>query len=314
LLSELVEFAFQSPRCPTGQRPSKLAEYQRRLRALESIAHHHKHIPMLKFPDFQLEIFPGWPPRSAICGGEQTRKSIAHRTRLNSAGPGILVRADTCTAARKARWISLACIPDTLESAASNSTPMAQPAYIRRESRRAFFIHQFPQFWLQQRDDGRKRGATMRWRKRKDHGNGRGSSTSKQIVRRGRGAAAGRKISREAQNGSRDRSGAPYDNGHTVVALWKPTLARVLATLDCFDMVLVDEAQLCRRITPICDWRAQRLNPAIVFTAANQESRGDVFLPEWDRATSAGRVPTSYAAPPRRREELPTTTATRSIP
>jgi SNF2-related domain len=76
-----------------------------------------------------------------------------------------------------------------------------------------------------------------------------------------------------------------YDNGLTIRCVWKPTLARMLAQHDCFDMVLVDEGTIMQADDSHLGNGVRMLNPRYryVFTGTPIKNRVDsaFWLMKW---------------------------------
>jgi hypothetical protein len=100
-----------------------------------------------------------------------------------------------------------------------------------------------------------------------------------------------------------------YENGWTVRCVWKPTLARVLASLDSFDMVLVDEGTVIQADFAHLAIGVRLLNPRYryVFTGTPIKNRVEsiFWLMKWVCGNQPGptaRFP--YAASAEAREEF----------
>jgi hypothetical protein len=76
-----------------------------------------------------------------------------------------------------------------------------------------------------------------------------------------------------------------YDNGQTIRCVWKPTLARMLAQHDVFDMVLVDEGTIMQADNSHLGNGVRMLNPRYryVFTGTPIKNRVDsaFWLMKW---------------------------------
>ena len=76
-----------------------------------------------------------------------------------------------------------------------------------------------------------------------------------------------------------------YDSGLTIRCVWKPTLARMLAQHDCFDMVLVDEGTIMQADDSHLGNGVRMLNPRYryVFTGTPIKNRVDsaFWLMKW---------------------------------
>jgi hypothetical protein len=100
-----------------------------------------------------------------------------------------------------------------------------------------------------------------------------------------------------------------YPNGHTIRCVWRPTMARVLATYDCFDMVEVDEGTMMQADDAHIATGVRILNPRwrYVFTGTPIKNRVEslFWLLKWVAGNQPGptaRFP--YAGTAEAREEF----------